>query len=58
VGAVTEAPPEQLDPVALGGPQAVRRLGVWLARASFGMGVAYVITFVVGFGSMGDLKAP
>ena len=53
-----EAPPEQLDYVTLGGTEAVRRLGMWLARASFGIGVAYVITFVVGFASMGDLSKP
>jgi hypothetical protein len=29
-----------------------------LSRASFGIGVAYVIVFVVGFASMGDLSQP
>jgi hypothetical protein len=31
---------------------------MWLARASFGIGVAYVVTFVVGFGAMGTLSKP
>ena len=54
----TAAPPEQQSDVALGGTESVRRLGMWLARASFGIGVAYVVTFVVGFASMGDLSKP
>ena len=54
----TRPPPEQPDLVVLGGTEDVRRLGSWLARASFGIGVAYVIVFVVGFSSMGDLSKP
>jgi hypothetical protein len=50
--------PVPLGHVALGGSDAVRRLGSWLAKASFGIGVAYVIVFVVGFASMGDLSKP
>ncbi|HZM56376.1 MAG TPA: hypothetical protein VFC03_15250 [Acidimicrobiales bacterium] len=40
------------------GARAERRLGMWLARATAGIGAAYVVTFIIGFASMGDLSKP
>ena len=53
-----ESPAVHAPQATLGGTESVRRLGVWLARTSFGIGVAYVISFIVGFASMGDLSKP
>src|SRR5664279_1433585 len=54
----TEARPVTVGLVELGGTESVRRLGSFLATASFGISVAYVVVFVVGFASMGDLSKP
>jgi hypothetical protein len=42
----------------LGGTTTDRWIGMWSARALFAIGVAYVMTMVIGFAAMGTLSKP
>jgi hypothetical protein len=47
------------DPAGeLTGTRNERLIGVWLARAVFTIGVAYAVTVVAGFVSLGNLNDP
>src|SRR5579862_4850672 len=48
--------PQSADP--LGGSEAERRYGMWAAQALFWIGVAYAVTMVTGFASMGNTSKP
>jgi hypothetical protein len=42
----------------LGGTKADRWIGMWSARALCAIGVAYAVTMVAGFATMGNLSKP